>query len=181
MKHRFVSCLFLICAMAYAQAQPRYEEVDLGDGRKYLIGVLSKEQLREAPYKGWFEAGYNAYQPNPALIKNLKPLLQEVHILIFLGTWCGDSRREVPRFLKILDKAGFPATRTKLVGVDRRRDRYKKSPGDEQWGLHIRRVPTFILLKDGKEIGRIVERPTLSLEQDLCDMLSCSPSLPMRE
>ena len=177
-KHIPTVCLILICMTQSIQAQPLFEEVETGNGQKYLIGVLEKEMLNTGPYRDWFQASYNAYQPDMSAVANLKPLLRELHILVFLGTWCGDSRREVPRFMKIMDAAGFPTDRMKLVGVDRRREHYKKSPGGEQWGLNIQRVPTFIFLKNGKEVGRIVERPLLGLEQELCDLLSCSPSIP---
>lgn len=179
MKKRITTiCLILVGTIGCIQAQPRFEEVETGNGQKYLIGVLDQELLNTGPYKGWYEQGFNAYRPEKSSLENLKPLLQDLHILVFLGTWCGDSRREVPRFLKIMDEVGFPSGRIKLVGVDRRRENYKKSPGGEEWGLNILRVPTFIFLKKGKEVGRIVERPSLSLEQELCDLLSCSPSLP---
>lgn len=181
MKRCAMVYLFLICFLPGLQAQPLHEEITLENGQKYLVGVLTKDMLQTGPYETWFDPGYTSYQPRKSDLKNLAPLLRDVHILIFLGTWCGDSRREVPRFLRILDEAGFPPNRIKLVGVDRRKERYKMSPGGEEWGLNIRRVPTFIFLKGGKEIGRIVEQPVLSLEQDICDLLSCSPSLPQRE
>lgn len=175
---KFVMILFVLCAAKSVMAQPQFEEVITANGQGYLIGVLEKEMLQKGAYKSWFDPNYASYQPDDVSLKSLGPLLQEIHILVFLGTWCGDSRREVPRFLRILDAADFPSERLKLVGVDRRKEHYKQSPGGEQWGLNIRRVPTFIFLRNGQEIGRIVERPAVSLEQDICDILSCSPSIP---
>ena len=67
---------------------------------------------------------------------------------MFLGAWCSDSRREVPRFLKIADLAGMDATRIKLYGLDRTK---KSSDGlTDRYG--IERVPTFIFLRGDKEV-----------------------------
>lgn len=181
MKIRVVCLMGLMAAFMPVQGQMPPEEITTPDNSPFLIGVFSREYLRSEPYASWFEPGYESYRPNPALVENLKPLLQDTHILLFLGTWCGDSRREVPRLLRILDAVGVPADRLKMVGVDRRRPTYKTSPGGEQWGLQIRRVPTIIVLRNGREVGRIVERPAVGLEQALCDLLSCSPSVPVRD
>jgi thiol-disulfide isomerase/thioredoxin len=90
-----------------------------------------------------------------------------LEILVFLGTWCGDSRREVPIFLKTAKAAGLKATSWKLYGVDVA----KKMEGGLIEQYQIKRVPTFIVLRDGKEIGRIVEYTKVSMEADLIEVL----------
>ena len=88
-----------------------------------------------------------------------------------MGTWCGDSKREVPRFIKILESVDYPMENLKIVAVDKRRDFYKKSPQGEEWGLNIRRVPTFIFYKNGREINRIIETPVTTLEVDIVSIV----------
>jgi thiol-disulfide isomerase/thioredoxin len=86
-----------------------------------------------------------------------------------MGTWCSDSRREVPRFLKLLDVLNFNSSAgLKIICVDDN----KKGKGDEVDGLNIELVPTFILSQKGKEIGRIIESPKLTLEKDLLGIIS---------
>ncbi len=34
-----------------------------------------------------------------------------------MGTWCGDSKRETPRFYKILDETGFNQNNFELITV----------------------------------------------------------------
>jgi len=81
-----------------------------------------------------------------------------------MGTWCPDSRKEVPRFYKILDSLKFPESQLKLITVNR----MKKGIAQETDGLNIQRVPTFIFYKDGKEVGRIIEHPSFDrLEDDV--------------
>ena len=166
--------------MPSLSAQEGRSEISLADGSKFLLGPLQQDVLHTAPYVDWYKAQYDNYTPDEGALEDLAPLLDGVRILIFLGTWCGDSKREVPRFMKILDQLGMPESQRDLIGVDKRPETYKTSPGGEHLKWAIRRVPTFIVIKDGREIGRIVERPQLNLERDLCDLLQCSPSIPRR-
>jgi hypothetical protein len=79
-----------------------------------------------------------------------------------------------PGFFKVLDHVEFPAETMKLVMVDRD----KKSGTDAEDGKNIHHVPTFIFYKDGMELGRIVETPIESLEDDIFNILIGSPSQP---
>jgi len=91
-----------------------------------------------------------------------------IDVLVFFGTWCPDSRREVPRFLKVADMAHMPADHIKLYGLDRSK---KSDDGlTEQYG--IERVPTFIFLKGSEEIGRITEIPATTIEGDMLSILA---------
>lgn len=92
---------------------------------------------------------------------------KHIHFIIFMGTWCGDSKREVPRIFKILDYCGVGADRVQLVMVSAAESAYKQSPGHEEKGENIFRVPDLIVLNKGKELGRVVESPVQSLEKDL--------------
>lgn len=90
---------------------------------------------------------------------------------VFLGTWCGDSRREVSRFEKITELAGggepFPFDVT-LIGVDGD----KAEPAALLEGQEIHFVPTFVVRRDGQEVGRVVESAETTLENDLLRLLT---------
>jgi thiol-disulfide isomerase/thioredoxin len=107
-------------------------------------------------------------QSNHAVIQALKPLLTNKHIVIVWGTWCGDSRLHVPHFYKILEAVGFPEMEVTLIDVNQD----KKPEVGSVDHLNIERVPTFIIFEADKELGRIVERPKDSLEQDLLEIVS---------
>lgn len=139
--------------------------------QSYLIGKINKYGLSSGPYANWFEKGYQDYRPDTTLIAKIDEALKPYEIKLFMGTWCGDSRREVPRFYKILEQANYPMEQLTAVALGRSADLYKKSPNHEEKGLTIHRVPTFIFYKDGKEVNRIVERPVASLEQDIAAIL----------
>lgn len=77
-----------------------------------------------------------------------------VTVLLIMATWCPDSKRELPRFFAIMDGAGIAESQLTMVGVDRSK---RDAEGlTEKWG--ITRVPTFVFLRDGQEVGRVVER-----------------------
>lgn len=49
-------------------------------------------------------------------------------------------------------------------------EKYKQGPNQEEQGLRIHRVPTFIFKEEGDEYARIVEYPRNDLEQDVAQI-----------
>jgi hypothetical protein len=147
-------------------------EVKDHNGNIILLGKCTRERLAHPPFDAWFTKNYNAYVVDSNTANQLKPLLKNKHFLIFMGTWCGDSRREVPRMYKILDYCGVKASQVQLVTVSNSDTAYKQSPGHEEKGLDIRRVPDLLVYDNNHEQGRIVESPVVSLEKDLLSIVS---------
>lgn len=144
-----------------------------------LLGVCSIEALQTEPYAQWYKPGYENYQPNAAIVDQLKKLKSEKTVFkIVFGSWCGDSKREVPRMLKALRTAGFSDKNIQLIGVSSNSEVYKQAPNREEKELNVYRVPTFIVYQNNKEIGRINEYPVESLERDLEKILSGKPYTP---
>lgn len=141
-------------------------------GKEKLLGAITQQDLEQHSFKDWFVNEFNQYQPHKTIIKDFKKELHQYEIKVFLGTWCGDSKREVPRFMKILKQAKFPKSQVQIIALDKTKEAYKQSPGNEEKGLNIHRVPTFIFYKDGKEVNRIVEEPTSSFERDIAIITS---------
>lgn len=166
--------LFLIALSIslLANGQDLNKEIVLNDTQKFLVGEITKEALSKKTYNEWYQSNYETYSVDQTLVEKFGELLKNYQILVFLGTWCGDSKREVPRFMKILDAANFPDENLKIVALDRGKEFYKKSPTGEEWGLNIKRVPTFILYKNGKEVNRIIETPNNTLEDDILAILT---------
>ncbi|RPE09687.1 hypothetical protein EGT74_22190 [Chitinophaga lutea] len=140
-----------------------------------LLGVQERTAFRQPPFQHWFDSFYQAYTVQTAAIASLKKVWQNEQVDIFLGTWCGDSRREVPRMLKVLDSLGVPASNIRLICTKSGQPGHKTSPGREEQGLYIFRVPTFIIRRHHLELGRIVEFPVATLEKDLLDIVSGAP------
>ena len=135
-----------------------------------LTGETERMELQTGTFGSWFNPRYSEYDINKDVVMQLKPLLEDVDVTIFMGTWCGDSKRETPRFYKILDAAGKTQD-IELITVDRS----KTTPEGLEEGKDIKRVPTLIFSKNGTELGRIVEYPIESLEQDMLKILQGKP------
>jgi len=133
-----------------------------------LVGIANKESFADDAYKQWFNANYDNYNADKVTISQLKRALKGHTIKGFMGTWCGDSKRETPRFYRVLDDANFDLKNVEMITVNRS----KRTPDNLQEGLNIFKVPTFILYKDGKEVGRFVERVRESLEKDMLKIIT---------
>ena len=142
---------------------------DFRDATTWLLGDISPSMFLNEPHSEWYSAGYRDYQPDQAFLAGLKKHeTDDLTITIVLGTWCPDSRREVPRFIKVTDLWGFPREKIRFIGVDIN----KIAPLDEYPALGIERVPTFIFYIKNIEKGRIIEVPVTSLEQDTRNILT---------
>jgi tetratricopeptide (TPR) repeat protein len=143
-----------------------------------LLGRNSISQLYKQPYARWFVPNYNNYVVDSSTVLKIAPLLQDKKIEIFLGTWCGDTKREVPRMIKILQLAKVDTSNIHLIFVNREDDNRKQSPQHEEKGKFIHNVATFIIYENQKEIGRIVETPLETFEKDLATILTKTPYTP---
>jgi hypothetical protein len=174
MKPYFIAFFLLLTFSLSAIAQDDslyYQKIKDASGNEILLGKCSRKALELAPFSSWFIPNYSNYTVDTATCRFIEPLLKQKQITIFLGTWCGDSRREVPRILKMLDCCNFPASQLKLIMVSNQDVAYKQSPLHEEAGRNIVRVPTIIVEEHGRETGRIVEYPVVSLEKDLLSIL----------
>ena len=171
MKKVLLFALALTLMSPIAVAQSLNKEINPSGKSPSLLGKINKEGLSGDNYGSWFTKNFDSYLPNQNSIDSLESHLSKYTITAFMGTWCGDSKREVPKFYKVLDEANFPLERLTMVAVSRGRETYKQSPGGEHEGVNIHRVPTFIIYKNGKEVNRIVEKPVTSLEEDLMNIV----------
>lgn len=132
-----------------------------------LLGPVNEEGFAQEPFNEWFQPNYQEYEVDATAIVELKKLSKDIQIVTFMGTWCDDSKRETPAFLKILDSIGFKNKKHKIYAVSRE----KTTPAQTEQGLNITNVPTFIFYRDGQEINRIVEYPIETLEKDMLEIL----------
>lgn len=132
-----------------------------------LVGPCNLNGLQNGIFAPWFNSQYKNYIPNAKVINEIKKNINKTHITIVFGSWCGDSKMQMGRFYKILNEVGFNTKNLRTIAVD-----YSlKVPGMNIKRLKIKRIPTFIVYYKGKEIGRIVESPSVTLESDLENIL----------
>lgn len=153
-------------------------EIKNESGQLILAGHCSPAAMQLPNYKVWFDKSFNSYAIDSAAVQQLKPFLKGKSMEIFLGSWCGDSKKEVPRMLKILETAGVDTAMISLIFVDNSTTTYKQSPQHEEKDKNIHHVPTFIIYNGKWEMGRIIEAPIISLEKDMLAILGQQPYKP---
>lgn len=114
----------------------------------------------------------DAYEPDPAVIERLRGITEPVRLEVVLATWCGDSRHHVPRLLKAIARAANPNITVELTGIGPE----FLSPMELVQGENITNVPTVIVRRSAKEIGRYVETPAgKTIEEDIADIAQGTP------
>ncbi|MBN1388838.1 MAG: thioredoxin family protein [Bacteroidales bacterium] len=162
-----ILCLLASFAFSSLPAQEK-DRVDYSDPQTWLLGDFNYNDMLNEPHDTWFDSEFDNYNIDDEAFIELGEIgLDSIDIIIVLGTWCSDSRREVPRFMKIIESLGYEKERLRLIGVDS----YKEAPLDNYDSLNIERVPTFIFYDDKIELGRIIEYPLTSLERDIISIL----------
>lgn len=162
MKTIWIILIALFSAQGFAQVLNQ-KTMDEKKHHEILVGYCNREGFATCSFDSAYRANYGPYAPDTAVLRLLSKGLDNISMKVIMGTWCGDSKEQVPRFYKILDLLKFDYSRLSLICVDRT----KSAPGIDIAPLKINLVPTFIFYRDDKEIGRIVETPAVSLEKDL--------------
>jgi hypothetical protein len=153
------SLLFIIVVIMGTVLLPSFAFVE------DLVGPVSRELiLKHSP--AW-EGVAAAYQPDPAVLDRLRGLGREARIEVYFGIWCSDSAALVPAFFKLIDTADTPLLQAVYTAVPEAKEKRAPYCRDRE----VIKLPTFVILLDGREAGRIVETPEKSLEADLARIL----------
>ena len=122
-------------------------------GIKILKGIISRDDLEKDTTFAWYAENLKGYAPNTLAIEGLKKNKDSIQLIAFMGTWCEDSHFVIPRLFSLLDQANFPKDRVTLIGTDRD----KKTLSHLSEAMNVTNVPTIIVMKKGKEMGRVIE------------------------
>lgn len=158
--------LFLIFGIEFCVAQ-QYNYVVEPSGVRIIKGVFTRPDIENDSIFTWYRPNYNYYPIDSSTLKEIDSLSKNIHFVLIVGTWCGDSKREVPYLFKIFDAAKINSNKVWMFGVDRS----KKSEDSTTIKYNVLRVPTLIVFKEEQELGRIVENPRETLEKDLLRIL----------
>lgn len=151
---KIIFALMLTLSLANISiAQNQYEVLVEGKNEKSLKGIISQEVLLNDTSFKWYADNLKGYTPNSNAIAGLKKHADSVQLVVFMGTWCEDSHNIIPKFYTLLETSGFSKEKVTLIGVDRA----KKTLSHLTEALNVTNVPTIMVMKNGKEIGRVVE------------------------
>jgi len=162
----------LLIALVIFSAQIAMAQTEVSrdaNGNKVLKGFISKQELATDTSFTWFAENQKGYIPDQNALQLLRANRDSVNIVAFGGTWCGDTKNILPKFFVLADAAGFSPNHVTLLGVDRS----KKTIQNLSEAFGITNVPTIIVMKNGQEMGRVVEYGHTGLfDKDLAEILS---------
>lgn len=151
-----VTALFITvltaCTSSQKSMKVNYETLQYKN-RKMLKGVINRSILEKDTAFAWFTENRKFGVPAVEAVKNFSLVKNKISIVVFGGTWCEDTQNLLPRFYQLVDASGFPEKKVTLIAVDRQ----KKTINHLDSIYKITNVPTFIVIHEGKEIGRVVE------------------------
>ena len=164
---------FLVCALfitdAYSQAQYEILKDEKHPKEHILRGIINKYVVQNDTSYKWYISSANSYKPDTATISAFERAKTKVQFVIFGGTWCEDTQFVLPKFFKLQEMSGVADNMISFFGVNRA----KKSLASITEAFNIINVPTIIIMKDGKELGRVVEYgKTGKWDKELADILN---------
>lgn len=161
--------LIVVLAILSAQIVSAQTEVTReANGTKIVKGFLTRQELATDSAFTWYAENQKGYIPDQNALQLLKSNRDSINIVAFGGTWCGDTKYILPKFFVLADAAGLSQDRVTLIGVDRS----KKTIQHLSEAFGITNVPTIIIMKNGKEVGRVVEYGHTGLfDKDLAEIL----------
>ena len=160
----------LFISLSAVKAQKTYTSTeDAGHPGSFIFnGIVCKADLQNNPDFTWYAANANNYTPKEAQVNVLKEGKGKVKYLVFGGTWCSDTHFILPKFFKLTEAAEIAEKDISFFATDRN----KKTIGNITEVLNITNVPTIIVMKDGKEVGRVIEYGSTGMwDQELADLV----------
>lgn len=130
-----------------------------------LTGFVTTKDILSIPE---FRERYESVKIDTAQLEGVSG--KGISVIAVFGDWCSDSVEHVPEFIRIDESTHFDAIEWVAVG------RHLADDTGIVETFHIQRVPTFIFMKDGKEIGRIVEHPKKTIVIDTAGILKAGTS-----
>ena len=141
------------------------------EGETVILGSLNRANLNTEEFLSWFQLEYNRLEIPTAWTEAHFPLAENLKFKLFLGTWCGDTQRELGGIFKILDALGVQESQLEMYALSELKD----SPLGYEKEYDILNIPTLIFFENGKELNRIVEFPVESLLEDFSKILKKEP------
>ena len=171
MMKRLLLISIVVAIGCTTKSQVNQEKVSNND-ETILIGEINWDGLNQEPHSQWFGPGYLDYQVDSETLDFVGHSLDDVEVVMFLGTWCSDSQLQVPQFYKILDYVSYDVNNMLVFALERKYEpRRVESPSGIEKEYKVEFVPTMIFYRDGEELGRITEFPKQTLERDLLEIV----------
>ncbi len=130
-----------------------------------LVGPVTKEEILANDHI--YDIYIDRYKPDEEAVGYLSAYQDSVQLMVFVGSWCRESKKYIPGLMKTLELAKAENIGVQYISVDRQ----KKFPESFLNKFDIKYIPTVLVLKGTTEVGRIVEKPHQLIETDLVQIL----------
>lgn len=151
-------------AFVLADAQPAKESAFAVDGRDLTFTIGGKPaRLREKPYLlglhpagdlARHDSGYafrsSRYTPSAPVVQSLRQIKAPVKVRVYFGSWCPHCSETVPKIMKVAEALAGSPVQFEYYGLP---TGFGNEPEAKRMGING--VPTGVLFRNGKEIGRI--------------------------
>jgi thiol-disulfide isomerase/thioredoxin len=151
-----LSPIFIHAVQAQKQIHQQYIVLadSSKDNAKMFVGIIDKNDLIGDTSFKWYGESQRIYpRPDTSVVNAFRNNKDKIYFLFFGGTWCEDTHFILPKFYKVQEASGFPENRIAVFAVDRK----KNGTGNIAHAMNITNTPTIVVMKDGKELGRLVE------------------------
>ncbi len=163
-------CCSLFISNAFSQAQYEISKDDKHPDELILQGIVNKYLIQnDTAYGKWYRSSAAIYTPDTSILSAFGKSKGKLQFVVFGGTWCEDTQFVLPKFFTLQEKSGVPDNMITFFAVNRA----KKSLGSIAEAFNITNVPTIIVMKEGKEVGRVVEYgKTGKWDKELADVVN---------
>ncbi len=171
MKMKILMSCITILSIVNASAQTYIKYTN--NNKQQLLGEVNVDILKEEGDGFWQDSIYQGYTDDRVeMLKRFSPQFKDITVNVYFGTWCGDSKREIPKFVKLMDLVEFPKENLHFFALDNREGKYKQGLHNYTEDDRIFRVPTFVFKHGNSELDRIIEYPSGSFGLDIIKVLS---------
>ncbi|WP_157962753.1 YbbN family protein [Chitinophaga deserti] len=149
-----LGCGLLLSTVTMGQSQP-------------LKGKFEMKQLINDSSYAWFYTGVNRYNANSTMVNYIKTNKDKIQLVALVNTTDEASRKLLPEFYKVMILASVPEESIHMYGTDN-----SGNTGNEKAdGYKVKKYPTILVMRDGKEEGRISGAAKATIEDDLAQIL----------
>lgn len=153
---KFLATL-IVCGLfsntAFSQAQYEISQDEKHPEQHILRGIVNKYLIQNDESYKWYKQNQAGYKTDTATLNAFERAKGKVQFVLFGGTWCEDTQFILPRFFKLQEMSGIEDTCITFFAVNRA----KKTLSSITDAFAVTNVPAIIVMKNGKEIGRVVE------------------------
>ena len=128
-----------------------------------LLGLKKAADLKQ--HSPEYVVGAKAFVPNATSVAKLKKQAAPIRVVVYFGSWCPHCKEVLPHLLRVEDEIKGSKLQIDYYGLPRD----FKDPEVQRLG--IKEVPTAIVYRNGKEIGRITRNDWTAPEVALSILL----------